>query len=157
MLSAVYPNFPWQPWKFVHSPKLKLIPPEVVKSLKDILEIGTSFGAPTEREVELAELITKFFPSVQKVRLVNSGTEATMSAIFSFDEFDMPMMAPAHHAAPRHTTDRAPRLPASAPRGVALVMRYAACGGSWFRPPRASAARSLCVSRPWRPRCRNIA
>src|SRR5438876_2443310 len=56
-------------------------PPEVVKALEEILHIGTSFGAPTEREVQLAELIRKFFPSVEKVRLVNSGTEATMSAI----------------------------------------------------------------------------
>jgi glutamate-1-semialdehyde 2,1-aminomutase len=45
------------------------------------LDIGTSFGAPTQREVELAELICKLVPSVEKVRLVNSGTEATMSAI----------------------------------------------------------------------------
>src|SRR5438045_6443882 len=65
----------WGPLIFGHRP------PEVLKALEDVLEIGTSFGAPTEREVELAELITKFFPSVQKVRLVNSGTEATMSAI----------------------------------------------------------------------------
>jgi glutamate-1-semialdehyde 2,1-aminomutase len=65
----------WGPLIFGHRP------PEVVKALGEILEIGTSFGAPTEREVDLAELITKFFPSVEKVRLVNSGTEATMSAI----------------------------------------------------------------------------
>src|SRR5262249_33435825 len=44
-------------------------------------EIGTSFGAPTQREVDIAELITRFFPSVEKVRPVNSGTEATMGAI----------------------------------------------------------------------------
>ena len=56
-------------------------PPEVIEALEEVLDIGTSFGAPTEREVELADLITKFFPSVQKVRLVNSGTEATLSAI----------------------------------------------------------------------------
>jgi glutamate-1-semialdehyde 2,1-aminomutase len=43
--------------------------------------VGTSFGAPTEAEVELAELIVAMVPSVEKVRLVNSGTEATMSAI----------------------------------------------------------------------------
>ncbi len=42
---------------------------------------GTSFGAPTEAENELAELIIEVVPSVEKVRLVNSGTEATMSAI----------------------------------------------------------------------------
>src|SRR6266446_10715179 len=65
----------WGPLIFGHRP------PEVVKALEEVLEIGTSFGAPTEREVELAELITKFVPSVEKVRLVNSGTEATLSAI----------------------------------------------------------------------------
>ena len=65
----------WGPLIFGHRP------PEVINALQEVLEIGTSFGAPTEREVELAELITKFLPSVEKVRLVNSGTEATMSAI----------------------------------------------------------------------------
>jgi glutamate-1-semialdehyde 2,1-aminomutase len=43
--------------------------------------MGTSFGAPTEAEVDLAELIVRMVPSIEKVRLVNSGTEATMSAI----------------------------------------------------------------------------
>ena len=42
---------------------------------------GTSFGAATEREVEMAELISVIMPSVEMVRMVNSGTEATMSAI----------------------------------------------------------------------------
>src|SRR5581483_3801480 len=56
-------------------------PPEVLSALQRTLDIGTSFGAPTEGEVELAELITQFFPSIEKVRLVNSGTEATLSAI----------------------------------------------------------------------------
>ena len=42
---------------------------------------GTSFGAPTEAENELAELIIEAVPSIEMVRLVNSGTEATMSAI----------------------------------------------------------------------------
>jgi glutamate-1-semialdehyde 2,1-aminomutase len=65
----------WGPLIFGHRP------PEIVQSLNEVLEIGTSFGAPTEREVELAELITKLVPSVEKVRLVNSGTEATLSAI----------------------------------------------------------------------------
>ncbi|MEO6992187.1 MAG: glutamate-1-semialdehyde 2,1-aminomutase [Lacunisphaera sp.] len=45
------------------------------------LENGTSFGTPNPYEVEMAELIVNFFPSIQKVRLCNSGTEATMSAI----------------------------------------------------------------------------
>jgi len=65
----------WGPLIFGHRPA------DVVKALEEVLAIGTSFGAPTEREVELAELITKFVPSVEKVRLVNSGTEATLSAI----------------------------------------------------------------------------
>jgi len=55
--------------------------PEVVAALESALSFGTSFGAPTEREVELAELIGRFVPSMEMVRLVNSGTEATMSAL----------------------------------------------------------------------------
>ena len=55
--------------------------PEVVAAVRDALERGTSFGAPTEAEVELAELITEVVPSMETVRLVNSGTEATMSAL----------------------------------------------------------------------------
>ena len=56
-------------------------PPFVIEALKSVLELGTSFGAPTGREVELAELIIDAVPSVEMVRLVNSGTEACMSAI----------------------------------------------------------------------------
>jgi glutamate-1-semialdehyde 2,1-aminomutase len=56
-------------------------PPPVIEALQRTLEIGTSFGAPTAQEVELAELIAKIVPSMQMVRLVNSGTEATMSAL----------------------------------------------------------------------------
>ncbi len=55
--------------------------PEVVAALGRVLENGTSFGAPTELETELARLVTQAVPSVAKVRMVNSGTEATMSAI----------------------------------------------------------------------------
>ncbi len=55
--------------------------PEILASLQEALAIGTSFGAPTEREVELAEAIIRAVPSIEMVRLVNSGTEATMSAI----------------------------------------------------------------------------
>ena len=55
--------------------------PAIIDALEDVLESGTSFGAPTEREVELAELIHEAVPSVEMVRLVNSGTEATMSAL----------------------------------------------------------------------------
>ena len=49
--------------------------------MREALERGTSFGAPTEGEVELAELISQIVPSMEMLRLVNSGTEATMSAL----------------------------------------------------------------------------
>lgn len=55
--------------------------PAILAALEDALRCGTSFGAPTERELELAEAICEAIPSVEMVRLVNSGTEATMSAI----------------------------------------------------------------------------
>ncbi len=55
--------------------------PKVVAAIKDAAEWGTSFGAPTLREIELAELVIEAYPSMDKVRMVNSGTEATMSAI----------------------------------------------------------------------------
>ncbi len=55
--------------------------PAVVEAVERALRCGTSFGAPTEAESELSELICDAIPSVEKVRLVNSGTEATMSAI----------------------------------------------------------------------------
>jgi len=55
--------------------------PQVVKALREALERGTSYGAPTEWEVELARLIVEAVPSIEMVRLVNSGTEAVMSAI----------------------------------------------------------------------------
>ncbi|MGA2436267.1 MAG: aminotransferase class III-fold pyridoxal phosphate-dependent enzyme, partial [Bryobacteraceae bacterium] len=51
--------------------------PEILEALERALESGTSFGAPTEREVELAEAICDAVPSIEMVRLVNSGTEAT--------------------------------------------------------------------------------
>lgn len=55
--------------------------PSVREAIEKSLDNGTSFGAPTPLEVELAELVTAAMPSVEKVRFVNSGTEATMSAI----------------------------------------------------------------------------
>lgn len=55
--------------------------PAVTSALQETIQRGTSFGAPTEAESELCELIIQAVPSVEKVRLVNSGTEATMSAI----------------------------------------------------------------------------
>ncbi|TET62512.1 aminotransferase class III-fold pyridoxal phosphate-dependent enzyme, partial [Candidatus Aerophobetes bacterium] len=55
--------------------------PQVIKEIKGVLEKGTSFGAPTLGETELAEMTVKAVPGMEKMRLVNSGTEATMSAI----------------------------------------------------------------------------
>ncbi len=55
--------------------------PAVVEAVQRAAADGTSFGAPTERELELAELITRAMPSIEMLRLVNSGTEAAMSAI----------------------------------------------------------------------------
>lgn len=55
--------------------------PEVVQAICDCAREGTSFGATCVREIELAEMICEAFPSIEKVRMVNSGTEATMSAI----------------------------------------------------------------------------
>ena len=54
---------------------------DVVKAVQETAADGTSFGAPHAKEVALAELVTEAFESVEKVRFVNSGTEATMSAI----------------------------------------------------------------------------
>jgi glutamate-1-semialdehyde 2,1-aminomutase len=55
--------------------------PEILAALERALTIGTSFGAPTEQEIDLAAAICDAVPSIEMVRLVNSGTEATMSAI----------------------------------------------------------------------------
>ena len=65
----------WGPLIFGHAD------PETVTAVRDAVELGTSFGAPTEAEVELAAEIAAAVPSVEKVRLVSSGTEAAMSAI----------------------------------------------------------------------------
>ncbi|HCC69454.1 MAG TPA: aspartate aminotransferase family protein, partial [Nitrospiraceae bacterium] len=55
--------------------------PKVVKALQKAVLNGTSYGAPTSLEIELAGMILKAYPSMDKVRMVNSGTEAAMSAI----------------------------------------------------------------------------
>ena len=65
----------WGPHLFGHNPDF------LIDAIGEVLKHGTSFGAPTEIEVKLAELIVKMLPSVDMVRMVNSGTEATMSAI----------------------------------------------------------------------------
>src|SRR3989339_2026927 len=55
--------------------------PKVVKRIRDAVAKGTSYGAPTELEIKLAQLVKEAMPSIEKIRMVNSGTEATMSAI----------------------------------------------------------------------------
>ena len=55
--------------------------PEIVNAIKNQAELGTSYGAPTNLESNVAELIIKNVPSIEKIRMVNSGTEATMSSI----------------------------------------------------------------------------
>ena len=65
----------WGPHLFGHNPLF------IKEAILKQLEHGTSFGAPTELEVKMAKLITELVPSVEMVRMVNSGTEATMSAV----------------------------------------------------------------------------
>ncbi len=55
--------------------------PAVLSAILETAKLGTSFGAPTERETEMAKLVCEIVPSVEVVRMVNSGTEATMSAL----------------------------------------------------------------------------
>ena len=56
-------------------------PPDLTRALRAAAGRGTSFGAPTAREVELARLVCRLVPSIERVRFVSSGTEATMSAV----------------------------------------------------------------------------
>jgi len=65
----------WGPLILGHAPS------KIVQVLNKVAKNGTTFGAPTEAEAELAEWVTRLMPSVQKLRLVSSGTEAAMSAI----------------------------------------------------------------------------
>ena len=55
--------------------------PDIVNAIKNQAELGTSYGAPTKLESDVASLIIESVPSIEKIRMVNSGTEATMSAI----------------------------------------------------------------------------
>jgi glutamate-1-semialdehyde 2,1-aminomutase len=55
--------------------------PEIVRAVQEAAAQGSSFGIPTENEIRLAEAVIRHFPSIEKLRLVNSGTEASMSAI----------------------------------------------------------------------------
>ena len=65
----------WGPMLFGHAD------PDVIKAVKKASNSSTSFGAPTRIEIELAKLVCELVPSIEKVRFVNSGTEATMSAV----------------------------------------------------------------------------
>lgn len=65
----------WGPLIFGHAHE------EILSAIQEAAKKGTSYGAPTEYETQMAELIVEMIPSVEKVRMVNSGTEATMSAI----------------------------------------------------------------------------
>ncbi|NJD21264.1 MAG: glutamate-1-semialdehyde-2,1-aminomutase [Melioribacter sp.] len=65
----------WGPHLFGHNPSF------IKGALLNTIENGTSFGAPTEIEIKMAKLISELVPSIEMVRMVNSGTEATMSAI----------------------------------------------------------------------------
>ena len=65
----------WGPHLFGHNPVF------IIDAFKAAIENGTSFGAPTEMEIKMAEIITQLVRSVEMVRMVNSGTEATMSAV----------------------------------------------------------------------------
>src|SRR5437667_9128494 len=65
----------WGPTILGHAPKI------IVDAVREAAERGLTFGIPNPLEVEMAELICKWMPSIEKVRMVNSGTEATMSCI----------------------------------------------------------------------------
>ena len=65
----------WGPLMLGHSPK------ELTEGIEDVIKRGTSFGVPTEIEVEMAKIIVDAYPAIDQVRMVNSGTEATMSAL----------------------------------------------------------------------------
>jgi glutamate-1-semialdehyde 2,1-aminomutase len=55
--------------------------PAVIEAIAGVLQRGTSFGAPMDLEIQLAQMVIDAYPSADKVRMVNSGTEATMSAV----------------------------------------------------------------------------
>ncbi|MBU1194661.1 MAG: glutamate-1-semialdehyde 2,1-aminomutase [Proteobacteria bacterium] len=65
----------WGPLILGHRPK------EVIDAIRQVLDTGTSFGAPTRLETQLAQMVVDMVPSMEMVRMVNSGTEATMSAV----------------------------------------------------------------------------
>lgn len=65
----------WGPLMLGHSPK------EIVDGIEEVVKKGTSYGVPTAIEVDMAKLIVEAYPAIDQVRMVNSGTEATMSAL----------------------------------------------------------------------------
>lgn len=65
----------WGPLMLGHSPK------EIVDGIEEIVKKGTSYGVPTAIEVDMAKIIVEAYPAIDQVRMVNSGTEATMSAL----------------------------------------------------------------------------
>ena len=65
----------WGPLMLGHSPK------EIVDGIEEVVKKGTSYGVPTSIEVEMAKLVVEAYPAIDQVRMVNSGTEATMSAL----------------------------------------------------------------------------
>lgn len=65
----------WGPLMLGHSPK------EIVQGIEEVVAKGTSYGVPTEIEVDMAKIIVEAYPAIDQVRMVNSGTEATMSAL----------------------------------------------------------------------------
>ena len=65
----------WGPLMLGHSPQ------ELTDGIEDVIKKGTSFGVPTQIEVEMAKIIVDAYPAIDQVRMVNSGTEATMSAL----------------------------------------------------------------------------
>ena len=65
----------WGPLMLGHSPK------EIVEGIEEVVYRGTSYGVPTAIEVEMAKLVVEAYPAIDQVRMVNSGTEATMSAL----------------------------------------------------------------------------
>ena len=65
----------WGPLMLGHSPK------ELSEGIEEVIKKGTSYGVPTQIEVDMAKIIVEAYPAIDQVRMVNSGTEATMSAL----------------------------------------------------------------------------
>jgi len=96
----------WGPLIFGHAPS------GLVRRLQGQIELGTSFGTATAKEVRLAAEIHSCFPSMQKVRLVSSGTEAVMSAVRLAPRRASPA-TPSWRASPSATSTATPSTPRS--------------------------------------------